>query len=554
MLRHIQHLPLDHVYELGRSVCYLLNFATRKHTEMRYLPLFILLLISGSADLFGQLKNFTTRKSFSHADKVTALTFTPNGKKFVTAHENGLVLVRDAQSKKLTHTFRGHTDDVRQISFHPNNRYFATASDDGSVKVWDLVQDTLIFDSHTILPSAVRPEYFSFAFFDTGGKQIYYGGSDGKIYTVNVIEGGALEIYKDYGRNIFDADIDYIHNRLALVEGRFLRIIDLNTGMELRKILSCNGHFVQDVKFNYTGANVATICRDGQLQLWDVDTTAKLNEFEATQRGPSTEIDFFPMGELLTGHVMTKAIIYRPSTGQVMQNLSGEHTTPVTKVDVSLDGTQLLTADEDQVKLWTMDIPPPAEIIEEKKEETAETPAPPVPPTPHTPPTPPVVKKKKPQQAELESAPEPAPKPEPEIVDPRNLEGFKLTYNTRNLPDSLGDRSVKTGKKVVVNADDIEIFVWDSEYEDGDTISLFLNGEWLLKEYALRNKKKKIRFSLDPNGDNYLILHAHNEGERPPNTAAVSINDGRRTKRISLSSDLDNSDAVKFSIAGTKED
>ena len=129
---------------------------------------------------------------------------------------------------------------------------------------------------------------------------------------------------------------------------------------------------------------------------------------------------------------------------------------------------------------------------------------------------------------------------------PGTLEELQLTYTKRNIPDSLGDRKVKTGKRVLVKNGSIEVSLWDSEYEDGDTVSLFLNGQWILKEYRLTNKKKILKIEISKNADNYLILYAHNEGERPPNTAALAVFDGKTKKRVGLSSNMQTCDALNF--------
>ena len=123
---------------------------------------------------------------------------------------------------------------------------------------------------------------------------------------------------------------------------------------------------------------------------------------------------------------------------------------------------------------------------------------------------------------------------------------YVLAYNKNNIPTTLGDRGVNVGKQVFLKHKMIDITVWDSEDEDGDTISLYLNGEWILKEYALRNKKKNIKVEITPNEDNYLVLYAHNEGKRPPNTTAITISDGRRDRRLGMSSSLKNCDSVQF--------
>ncbi|MGB0839456.1 MAG: L-type lectin-domain containing protein [Chitinophagales bacterium] len=121
-------------------------------------------------------------------------------------------------------------------------------------------------------------------------------------------------------------------------------------------------------------------------------------------------------------------------------------------------------------------------------------------------------------------------------------------YNEEDLPIAIENRTIDIdkAKRVVVKSNTLEIAVWDGEYIDGDVISLYFNGQWILEDYALRKQKKRIKVRIDVNEDNHLILFAHNLGERSPNTAAVSINDGTQTKRIGLSSNLNQCDAVQL--------
>ena len=60
----------------------------------------------------------------------------------------------------------------------------------------------------------------------------------------------------------------------------------------------------------------------------------------------------------------------------------------------------------------------------------------------------------------------------------------------------------------------------------------------VLKNYLLKRKKKKMRLKVNKGTDNYLLLYAHNEGTRPPNTAALNLFDGNKERRVNLSSTL----------------
>lgn len=83
--------------------------------------------------------------------------------------------------------------------------------------------------------------------------------------------------------------------------------------------------------------------------------------------------------------------------------------------------------------------------------------------------------------------------------------------------------------------------------EDGDIISLNLNGEWILKDLKVTKTKEKVNIKLSKK-KNILVLHAENLGDQPPNTAAISLYDGSKTQQIILNSDKGTSQAIKISL------
>ena len=90
------------------------------------------------------------------------------------------------------------------------------------------------------------------------------------------------------------------------------------------------------------------------------------------------------------------------------------------------------------------------------------------------------------------------------------------------------------------------IKIWDDDKVDGDVVSLNLNGIWILKNYRLKKQAKNIIIDL-PEDSNELILYAESLGEMPPNTAAISIWNGKeKIKSLVLNSDKGRNEAIKI--------
>lgn len=90
------------------------------------------------------------------------------------------------------------------------------------------------------------------------------------------------------------------------------------------------------------------------------------------------------------------------------------------------------------------------------------------------------------------------------------------------------------------------IEIWDHKEIDGDIISLYLNEELILDNYTLKEHHHQLEITIDKSKANYLMLYAHNLGEVPPNTAAISIDDGVEKQLRILRSDLAQSEIIQL--------
>jgi len=125
----------------------------------------------------------------------------------------------------------------------------------------------------------------------------------------------------------------------------------------------------------------------------------------------------------------------------------------------------------------------------------------------------------------------------------------KMPIRPNKLPEQLDNRNVVVKqKKMAVEGKTITIEVYDHQLADGDIISLNYNGHWILENYQLRRRARKMTLPLKPTNDNYLILHAVNLGAKPPNTATLSYIYKGEKKRIVMESDMNESEMIQINI------
>lgn len=105
------------------------------------------------------------------------------------------------------------------------------------------------------------------------------------------------------------------------------------------------------------------------------------------------------------------------------------------------------------------------------------------------------------------------------------------------------NRLVETQHEFVVKSDTVRIECWDNNEEDGDIISLNVDGKWLLRDHLLT--REKVEFLIPLRGDGVLlVLHAENLGSIPPNTAAISVYDGQSFRTVTLQSNQTKSEGI----------
>lgn len=139
--------------------------------------------------------------------------------------------------------------------------------------------------------------------------------------------------------------------------------------------------------------------------------------------------------------------------------------------------------------------------------------------------------------------------PKREVPKVEEVSTIKPGKLPSKLPSKLDNRNVVVKQKQMqVEGETITIEVYDHQLADGDIISLNYNGHWILENFQLRRRARKMTLPLKPTNDNYLILHAVNLGKKPPNTATLSYIYKGEKKRIVMESNMNESEMIQINI------
>lgn len=120
------------------------------------------------------------------------------------------------------------------------------------------------------------------------------------------------------------------------------------------------------------------------------------------------------------------------------------------------------------------------------------------------------------------------------------------------LPEKITEIPINYQKTITVKNREITIYPYDNEKEDGDIVSININGVWVRDKYTLKIKKPSpnendlIKCLLNEGENNYFISRAWNLGTIPPNTLTIKIDDGVSIQEVMINAQLGMSGGIRI--------
>ena len=140
------------------------------------------------------------------------------------------------------------------------------------------------------------------------------------------------------------------------------------------------------------------------------------------------------------------------------------------------------------------------------------------------------------------------------VADARKAAALAKRAEKANDEENVPLKNEFEGRKISYVAElsfaneNISVSLWDHGRQDGDIVSIYLNGETVVSKHLLTYSRKKVSFKLDLSKTNELFLYAHNLGSAPPNTVSIELTDGTTSEKIILNSDLKSCEAVQIKV------
>ncbi len=300
----------------------------------------------------------------SHDGGVTDIAVSADGRKALSSSFDGSLILWDLVSAAETQRFEGHSTQIFGLEFSPDGKYFVSSSgrealgapisEDNTLRLWNLEtgEQVQVFEGHSdgIWSAAVSPD----------GERLLSGGIDQSVRLWDINTGEQILLME--GHESWVIEVVFLPDGTSALSGGLdgnLILWDLETG-EIIQYLDSDLMDVWSLAITPDGKKALGGGNDRIAVVWDLESGKQLLRFEGhldetPERFTVSGVVILPDGRsVITAATNDTMIQWDIESGDEIQRFAGL-TGAQPRLNISADGTALFSSEGDgTLIIWDM--------------------------------------------------------------------------------------------------------------------------------------------------------------------------------------------------------
>ncbi len=308
-------------------------------------------LVTASADETVIIWDIESRQKihtyYPHERFVLDCVFSPDGKKVATANWDKTLALIDTDNNSIIKIYKGHTEPVNECAFSPDGKTLLSASFDHSAKVWDI--GVVPYKHEQMTLSGVR---------NHAGAVIYCSFLPGGKYILSI---GMDDVHRwwkvDTGQQSHAFEFTTKSRHFAISpDGEEIFSVSENDIVSKSGKIKLHGHTgqVSSCVYSPNGKRILSASFDKTLILWNSENGKYIVKYEGHQ-GRVLCCVFSPNGDtILSGGSDKKLILWNKDTGEMEYVFKG-HRSSIISCVISPDGMLAASGDaQGKIIIWNL--------------------------------------------------------------------------------------------------------------------------------------------------------------------------------------------------------
>ncbi len=284
-----------------------------------------------------------------HDDIVFGASYSPDGKRIVTASNDKTARIWDAQTGQPVGEPMRHDDCVRSANFSPDGEKIVTASNDKTIRIWEARTGRALRE-----PMQESFAVWTASFSPDGKFILSTSGNDARIWEVQSGTRVGPSFGDRKGENVLGANFSPDGKRIVVTNTQGVaQVWDVPTGQAVGEPMR-HDDMVWTAAFSPDGRRIVTASFDGTARVWDADTGAAMGR-PMRHDARLYAASFSPDGRwIATASFDHHARIWDAQTLKTVgEPLCSDEHSLTTTATISPDGKWIATASGDKIlRFW----------------------------------------------------------------------------------------------------------------------------------------------------------------------------------------------------------